>query len=242
MQGRRTRAALAERREAAQGQGRICVSAECGAEFEPSQPGNHQRFCSNKCRNGATYQRAKDGGLLEEKRAATAARATPCPYCGEMMLPPRKQCGADACRKRYYADRMSEYFRRVGGNKYRKPEVERASQQRVREKRKAAGLPAQNYTEGRKAASQRRRALKAGATAEKFTPLEIFERDNWKCGICHLKVRADLKYPHQRSASLDHIVPLAEGGEHTRANSRCSHLDCNVRRNKRGGNEQLMLV
>jgi 5-methylcytosine-specific restriction endonuclease McrA len=43
------------------------------------------------------------------------------------------------------------------------------------------------------------------------------------------------------SASLDHIVPLACDGDHVRANVHLAHLICNVRKNARGGGEQLML-
>jgi 5-methylcytosine-specific restriction endonuclease McrA len=70
----------------------------------------------------------------------------------------------------------------------------------------------------------------------------IYERDEWKCGICGGKVAQDLRYPDPRSASLDHVVPLAEGGSHTAANVRCSHLECNVRRGTRGEAEQLRMV
>lgn len=153
-------------------------------------------------------------------------------------------CRCDACRQAN-TDRQREYYRSVGGNKNVKPEhiaASKVKQQARRAERQAAGLPAQPFTQARKAADQRRRAAKRGAAAEKFTPAEIFERDRWRCGICAKKVRADLAYPHPKSASLDHIVPLSEGGDHSRANSRCAHWDCNVRRNNRGGNEQLSLV
>lgn len=153
-------------------------------------------------------------------------------------------CRCDDCREAVRVAQR-EYYRKRGGNKNRKPEhnaTSLASQKAKREERKAAGLPAQPWTEGRKAADQRRRAAKLGATVEKFTPAEIFERDRWKCGVCARKVRTDLAYPDPKSASLDHIVPLSEGGEHSRANARLAHLDCNVQRSNRGGGEQLLLV
>lgn len=161
------------------------------------------------------------------------------------MLPPRKQCGAASCRKAFNAARMRDYFRRLGGNPHKKPEhaaTAKVNVQRKRAERVAAGLSAQPFTEGRKAADQRRRAAKRGAAVEVFTSIEIFERDGWKCGICRRKVSRALAYPDPKSASLDHVVPLSEGGEHSRANTRLAHLDCNVQRNNRGGNEQLSLV
>jgi 5-methylcytosine-specific restriction endonuclease McrA len=193
-------------------------------------------------------------GRYQEQLAASSARnaaeraanARPCPYCGAPMTHPRrKQCGAEACRRAFQNDRMCEYYRRIGGNKNVKPEHrERASAKEAakRAERQAAGLPAHPWTETRKAAAQRRRAAKRGATAEKFTPLEIFERDGWRCGICGRKVNRDLAWPHPKSASLDHVEPLSRGGEHSRANTRLAHLDCNIQRGNRGGDEQLSLV
>ena len=75
-----------------------------------------------------------------------------------------------------------------------------------------------------------RRARKAGATVESFTHLEVYERDQWVCGICGDPVDKTLSYPHPLSPSLDHVVPLARQGKHSRANTRLAHLNCNVRR------------
>lgn len=77
----------------------------------------------------------------------------------------------------------------------------------------------------------RRRAQKRGNGArERFTRTEIGDRDGWACGICGLPVDKTLRFPDQQSPSLDHIIPLSLGGEHTRANSRIAHWICNVRR------------
>lgn len=86
-----------------------------------------------------------------------------------------------------------------------------------------------------------RRARKRGATTEQFSPADIFERDRWICGLCRKKIRKDLAWPDRRSASLDHIVPLSEGGDHSRANTQASHLRCNLRKGI-GGSQQLSLI
>jgi 5-methylcytosine-specific restriction endonuclease McrA len=81
-----------------------------------------------------------------------------------------------------------------------------------------------------RAHKRRRRAAKFGAESERFADREIFERDDWTCGICRHKIDPSVKYPDPRSASLDHIIPLSLGGPHTRSNVRLACLECNVLR------------
>jgi len=78
-----------------------------------------------------------------------------------------------------------------------------------------------------------RRARLLGNESEPFDPREVYERDGWICGICDLPVDPDLTCPDPRSVSLDHIVPVSLHGPHTRENTRCSHLGCNVKRGNR---------
>lgn len=77
------------------------------------------------------------------------------------------------------------------------------------------------------------RRLKIDASKEKFDPLEIFERDNWICQLCHLPVDKTFKRPNMMSASLDHIEPVSIGGSHTRANTQIAHLLCNIKKGNR---------
>lgn len=91
--------------------------------------------------------------------------------------------------------------------------------------------------------TQRRRALTRDPDADLIDRDEVGERDGWRCGICRRKVNRLLPYPHPRSPSLDHIVPLSLGGRHVRENVRISHLKCNMGRSNRShGHEQLLLV
>jgi hypothetical protein len=85
------------------------------------------------------------------------------------------------------------------------------------------------HREGRR----RRRLARKHVLAERFTDREIFERDGWVCGLCGGLVDGALKYPDQMRASLDHVLPLARGGHHTRRNTRCAHALCNSRKTNR---------
>jgi 5-methylcytosine-specific restriction endonuclease McrA len=77
------------------------------------------------------------------------------------------------------------------------------------------------------------RARRQQATIERFSVTEIFERDGWLCHLCREPIDPALPYPAPMSASLDHVVPLAKGGEHSRANVAASHLICNMRKKDR---------
>ena len=84
-------------------------------------------------------------------------------------------------------------------------------------------------------------AKRRGAYAEKIVAREIFERDRWICQLCKTKVNRRLRNPHPLCPSLDHIIPLARGGSHTKENVQLAHLVCNMRAQTRGI-KQLRLI
>lgn len=146
----------------------------------------------------------------------------PCPECGSTFTPVSarqryctKKCAGRACNRRYLA-----------------AHPEKAAKYRAAAQ--AAGT--------RQASWHLRRARKVTTAVERFTSVEIYERDGWCCGLCRRQVDSRLKYPHPMSASLDHIVPLSLGGEHVRSNAQLAHLDCNVRKGAGAAGEQLRLV
>lgn len=73
---------------------------------------------------------------------------------------------------------------------------------------------------GRKSQLQRRARL-VRAFVEVVDPAVVFDRDKGICGICSLPVAV------QSDWHVDHIVPLAKGGEHSYANVQLAHGACN---------------
>jgi 5-methylcytosine-specific restriction endonuclease McrA len=74
--------------------------------------------------------------------------------------------------------------------------------------------------------SAKRRSRLDNVIVERIDRLVVFERDRWICGLCLLKVeRAD--------ASIDHIIPIAKGGDHTYKNVQLAHLKCNLSKGAR---------
>jgi len=81
--------------------------------------------------------------------------------------------------------------------------------------------------------NRRRRARLLDAWVEDVDIAIVFERDEGLCGICAEAIDLALDWPHRMSLTLDHIVPLARGGEHSYQNSQVAHAVCNSRKNDR---------
>lgn len=78
-----------------------------------------------------------------------------------------------------------------------------------------------------------RRIKERGATVERFSREEIFERDEWTCRLCNEAIDPAARKPDMRCASVDHIVPISKGGEHSRANVQAAHFICNLTKGDR---------
>ena len=79
----------------------------------------------------------------------------------------------------------------------------------------------------------RRNAMIRDATVEAVSRIKVFDRDGWVCGICETPVDPEAPPRSPGSASLDHIVPLSRGGEHSMRNVQCAHLRCNQSKSDR---------
>lgn len=90
-------------------------------------------------------------------------------------------------------------------------------------------------------ASRRKRARRKNAIIEKFTAVEIFNRDNWICQLCHRPVNKKLRWPDPKSPTLDHIIPISKGGTHERKNTQLAHAVCNMKASS-GGVKQMRLL
>lgn len=76
----------------------------------------------------------------------------------------------------------------------------------------------------------RTRARKAGVEVGSVMASHVLDRDGWICQICKEPIDASDVYPHPRSPSLDHVVPISRGGGHTPDNCQAAHLGCNSRK------------
>lgn len=90
--------------------------------------------------------------------------------------------------------------------------------------------------------NRRRRALKRNAQSEKYSLAEIAARDRNRCGLCGSRVAMTRTAPHPRAPVVDHVIPLARGGDDVRTNVQLAHFLCNSRKGCHGGGEQLALI
>jgi 5-methylcytosine-specific restriction endonuclease McrA len=81
----------------------------------------------------------------------------------------------------------------------------------------------ERYRALRQDRQHRRRARMYANEFEKIDRLAIYERDGGKCHICGKRVA-------KKDMSLDHLTPIARGGDHVKLNVRLAHLSCNVKR------------
>lgn len=72
-----------------------------------------------------------------------------------------------------------------------------------------------------------RRATIKDATVERVEREKVFDRDGWVCHICGGDIDRAAEWPSSECVSLDHVVPLSRGGEHSYANCKTAHWGCN---------------
>lgn len=210
--------------------------AACGHHV-PYHPGLQRRRC-DACASGPPRSCARCGASIDQKPRSAKYCS---PRCGEIA---RGQRLAEPLSKRSCAlpDCGLEFQPKSPRQRCC---CERHGKILCNREGRASGRYAPDpWSDRRRDNYHRRRALKKGASTGRPVKLaEIAERDRWRCGICRKAVSKRLQWPHPRSASLDHIVPLTEDGSlHDPVNVRLAHLVCNTIRGNRGGGEQLLLV
>jgi HNH endonuclease len=93
----------------------------------------------------------------------------------------------------------------------------------------------------RRHGNHQRRAQKQSSKVLDIVVSEVvFRRDGYRCQICKRKTHG--KFPHPRSPTVDHIVPLAQGGDHSYLNVQCACFECNWKKGDRAANDQLRLI
>lgn len=153
----------------------------------------------------------------------------------------RKQCGKAECKRRYNADRSRETMRRLRADGERGEQYREYDRQHQRKRLEAVGHWRVVYPEraARYDALRRARVQAATVTAAAFAPRDVLARDGWACQLCRRPIDPAIPWPDPRSPSIDHIVPLSRGGQHSLANVQAAHLGCNSAKGDRCDGDQV---
>lgn len=76
--------------------------------------------------------------------------------------------------------------------------------------------------------SPKRRAIML--KGDDIVHLEVFERDEWVCGLCYKLIESWRRGDDWMRATLDHIIPLSKGGLHVYDNVQAAHWLCNQKK------------
>jgi 5-methylcytosine-specific restriction endonuclease McrA len=213
------------------------VCAGCGAPLKCKSP--HARYCLN-CKNIRRKEWRHAGGASGEVRTCLNCGAELKSSSGFASYCSKPECARRRMRGHDIAQRTCKCCgKTLASNVWRgdfcdsKPCRRAASRDRYARVVAERGDLFHSLRETQHRHNALRRARKALVDASHVRRLEVFERDAWMCGICGEPIDMSLVHPHVMSASLDHIVPLALGGEHSYENCQAAHLSCNSSKGKR---------
>lgn len=75
---------------------------------------------------------------------------------------------------------------------------------------------------------RRKRLHSNGEVDYSITLDKLFERDDGVCHICKEEVKMNLHSNHNEYGSIDHVIPVVNGGTHTWDNVKLAHRICNT--------------
>lgn len=203
--------------------------------------GPSPKYCGDDCKRQAAYERCKESGAYELQLKKKRAKFSPKPALARNCL----QCTAEFISKRddalFCSQKCTNRFRDANN-------PSRCSESDCNRGVRAKGLCAMHWrrkarldgretsgpwSDRRKANYHQRRVLKLQLPADNIRPADVYERDEWTCGLCSEPVDRNMAWPDPMSPSLDHVLPLSKGGHHVMANVQLAHLSCNVRKGAR---------
>ncbi|SDM65767.1 HNH endonuclease [Geodermatophilus siccatus] len=185
----------------------VASCQRCGQAMPGKRP--QAKWCSDLCRNRANQERNRDRRNAAARERARAKSAREYDASSELWA---------ACW------RCGDLFLLRNRNTHcQRPDCQRA----------AKSLATRLH-----GAAQRVRKAGFGAAIDKFTVRDVYERDNGNCYLCGRPTIGDLDDGRQpASATLEHVVPIEQGGAHTLGNVRLAHLECNVVKGSRSTEE-----
>lgn len=181
---------------------RVCKACFCARERERYHANRERRSEKHREWYIANVEAQRKAGIERARLWAEANPDRARAKARRSMAKRRatKPLAVDAIRRRDYEKNKTKRLAAIKA--WRKRNPDRVISQAIKSKIK-------------------RRSRMASARVEYVDRLKVFERDGWVCGICKRPVSRD-------DVSIDHIIPIARGGDHTYENCQTAHLACNI--------------
>jgi hypothetical protein len=207
---------------------RPCV--HCQVDFTPTQKAA-ARFCSMDCRNTHNYRLKVDPQYLT---------VSECVWC---FAPFSFSANRPCCSLGCFGQRNNHWAMWRSSTSCAIPTcLDCQTLIPFDPSKKRCGSCQQAADEVRRGRNEakRRNLMKTGDADIHWRLLG--DRDGWLCHLCGGKVvKTAGNAKADRGATVDHLVPIADGGTHTWDNVALAHRSCNIKRGA-GGVAQLRLV
>lgn len=215
----------------------VGVCAYCAAPFErvrSRSAGRYTKYCSQSCNGRHRVEMGltpphPDPSLARLRKSRDAARR----YFARLAL----WAGRQVKRKiaewhiREHGNAITcvacqALFCRTDGRRWLTTcsdecQRELLRRQRLKQRRSPAGRAS-------KALHRARRKRRESSAGEAVDPYKVFARDGWRCYLCGIDTPRKLRGKNlPNSPELDHVIPLARGGQHVESNLRCACRKCN---------------
>ena len=178
----------------------------------------------------------KCGGIFERTfHNITTHHTAVCPYCKKAELDHRKAIANEKRREREIKSKerkQKQMWRRI-------PHICPVCGAITTRKIYCSDVCA-NKARNTKAEHKRRVKINNAMVDDDITVLGLFLRDKGVCAICgkrcdtnDFEIKGDAFVAGNNYPSIDHIVPLSKGGEHSWDNVQLTHRICNIRKSDR---------
>lgn len=200
--------------------------AACGDGFKAL---SQRRYCSDGCRPGSA-----------PKPLVCSVAYAECGFCGHTMVKrgPRRYCSTrcrDYSRQQRVLAADIEYGDCVQcGGLF----VCRAG---AKKRGRVYCTPGCSKAARRKADKRKRRLRLIDAPQDRYTLRQVADRDGWRCHLCGKAVPDRPYKARANDPTIDHLIPVSDGGSDTLDNVALAHNRCNYLRGAEG-QAQLRLV
>lgn len=216
----------------------VLLACQCGTLFEQTGRGRKKQYCSSACRSSAKYDRRRDS-IAESRRSKPRdpiPKACAHASCGKQFAASHGL--AKYCSALCHQQAQQQLMRVAGERRSDRDRSGRECKQCGSQFEPAYGDPRRTYCSAlcRKRACSRgggdthkERAKKFGVKYEPIHKVSVFVDCKWQCQLCGKDTpRALMGTIDKAAPELDHVVPLAKGGDHVRSNVQLACRECNL--------------